>query len=167
MLGSDCNTNEFRLIDENGEFLGIFSKEEALKKAFDQNLDLIVISPSATPPVAKIGNYSKYSYELKKKQQQNKKKNKQIELKKLSVRFCTGDNDLLLKLKQAKNFLQEGNKVMFCMFFRKREMTKKKEGIIMINKIIQALEEMAIYDKIPEINEDDKNMNITFSPNKK
>ena len=114
-----------RVIDGE-ENLGLMEKRDALKLAEEKNLDLILIVPNANPPVAKIYSYSKYKYELQKKQKQQKKNNKIIELKQLNVRPNIGENDLNIKKKAAIKFFQEGDRVIFKMRFKKRELLDEK-----------------------------------------
>jgi translation initiation factor IF-3 len=107
---------ELRVIGSTGENLGVLSLEDALKKAGEEDLDLIEISPKAKPPVAKITNLGKYLYEEKKKERQASKKSHQTEVKNVQVKLGTGDNDLSLKAKRTTEWLMEGHRVKVDLF---------------------------------------------------
>src|SRR3989344_3185515 len=116
-----------RVIDEKGQNLGILTLEEALSKAKEAGLDLIEISPTANPPVAKITEKGKYFYEQEKKERQARKKRKEVEIKTIRIGIGTGTHDLELKAKQADKFLKEGNKIKIDLALRGREKYLKKE----------------------------------------
>jgi len=118
-----------RVIDENGNLVGDLSKADALKLAEEKELDIVVYSASATPPVAKLCLLDKYLFNLSKKEKQIKKNTKQMELKKLKIGVNIDVNDCNTKLKQAKKFIDEGNMVSFFMRFKKKEMPKTEAGI--------------------------------------
>jgi translation initiation factor IF-3 len=107
---------ELRVIDSNGANLGVISLQEALAKAQEQELDLIEISPTAVPPIAKIMDYGKYQYEVNKKQKQAKAKAHVVEVKNIQVKIGTGDHDLSLKAKKASEWLSEGNRIKIDLF---------------------------------------------------
>lgn len=107
---------ELRVIDSNGANLGVITLSEALGKASEQGLDLIEISPSAVPPIAKIMDYGKFQYEANKKQKQAKSKAKITEVKNIQVKIGTGDHDLTLKAKKASQWLAEGNRIKIDLF---------------------------------------------------
>lgn len=107
---------ELRVIGTEGENVGVVSKAEALAKAKEAGLDLIEISPNANPPVAKIMDYGKFLYEMKKKQKAIKAKTKEVEVKSIQIKVGTGDNDLQLKAKKSSEWLTEGNRVKIELF---------------------------------------------------
>jgi translation initiation factor IF-3 len=107
---------ELRVIDSTGANLGVITLSEALGKAEEQGLDLIEISPSAVPPIAKIMDYGKFQYEANKKQKQAKSKAKVVEVKNVQVKIGTGDHDLSLKAKKASEWLAEGNRIKIDLF---------------------------------------------------
>lgn len=107
---------ELRVIGSQGENLGILSLEEALRKAEEAQLDLIEISPTANPPVAKITDFGKYQYEENKKQKQAKAKSHSVEVKNIQVKLGTGDHDLSLKAKKTSEWISEGNRVKIDLF---------------------------------------------------
>lgn len=111
---------EVRLIDENGENIGVIATAEALKKARAAELDLIEVTAKAKPPVAKIGDYGKYRYELKKKAREMKAKAHTTETKSVQVKIGTGEHDLELKAKRASEWLEEGHRVKLELYLRGR-----------------------------------------------
>lgn len=111
---------QLRVIGPQGENFGVISKEEALGKAVDAGLDLIEISPTATPPVAKIADYGKFLYEQKKKAKEAKSKARSVEVKNIQIKVGTSENDLSLKAKKASEWLREGNRVKIDLFLRGR-----------------------------------------------
>src|SRR5690606_11086322 len=120
--------SQLRVIDEHGSQLGILSKAEALRIAQEQDLDLVEISPGATPPVAKIIDWGKYNYQRTKQLQKNKRNTKATDVKQIRLGLKIGDHDLGVKLRKANEFLEEGHKVKFTVFFRGREMAHKDLG---------------------------------------
>lgn len=120
-INEEIRVKEVRLIDENGENRGVISIREALQLAVDAGLDLIEISPQAVPPVCKILDFGKYKYEMQKRKAEAKKNQKVIEIKELKLRPMIDTHDYEVKIKQAKKFLGEGNKVKFTMRFKGRE----------------------------------------------
>ena len=126
-INEDIRTKEVRLIDENGENCGIVPIREALSRAEDAGLDLIEISPQAVPPVCKILDYGKYKYEVQKRKNEAKKNQKVVEIKELKLRPMIDTHDYEVKIKQAKKFLSQGNKVKVAMRFRNRS-TESQSG---------------------------------------
>jgi translation initiation factor IF-3 len=128
-----------RLIDEEGEMLGIMSAREALMKAEEAGLDLVEISPNADPPVCKILDYGKFRYQEQKKRNEARKKQKVIEIKELKLRPVIDDHDLEVKLKAAHRFLDEGDKVKFTLRFRGREMAHQDIGMKLLVRVKETL----------------------------
>lgn len=110
-----------RVIDENGEMLGVMTPYDGIKRAREAGLDLIEVSPNAAPPVCKILDLGKYKYEQQKKANEARKKQKTIDIKELKLRPTIGDHDYQIKIKQARQFLTDGDKVKFTLRFRGRE----------------------------------------------
>lgn len=128
---------EIRLIDHDGNQVGIVLTREALKTAEEQGLDLVEISPTAKPPVCRIVNYGKYLFELSKKQTEAKKKQKQIQMKELKFRPVTEDGDYQVKLRNLIRFLHQGYKVKITVRFRGREMAHQEIGMRIIDRLLQ------------------------------
>ena len=156
---------QVRVILSNGENGGIMATYDALKLARDENLDLIEINPKAIPPVVRIADFGKMKYEEKKKQQAAKRNQVVQELKELTFRPNTDINDLNHKLDQAKEFLEEGNKVKFTIRFRGREITHSELGREKLEWLLQELQGL-ISDK-PQISLEGKFMSMLVSPTKK
>lgn len=134
-INDQITTGTIRLIGEEGEQVGVIATREGLKMAEEVGLDLVEISPMATPPVCKIMDYGKYRFEQQKKAAEARKKQKVVELKELKFRPMIGDHDYQVKLKSAKGFLAEGDKVKVTMRFRGREMENKTLAYDLINRI--------------------------------
>ncbi|MDN5819697.1 MAG: translation initiation factor IF-3 [bacterium] len=143
--------SELRVVDSNGEQLGIMTREEALKAAEDAGVDLVEISPNANPPVAKIIDWGKYQYQKMKEQQKNRKNAKSSELKQMRFGLKIGSGDLDIKLRKVRSFLEAGHKVKIMIFFRGREMAHKELGYVLIEKIASKLEEDAIVEQKPQM----------------
>lgn len=125
------------------------SLSEALKIAEDHGVDLIEISPNATPPVAKVVDWGKYQYQKMKEQQKNRKNTKTVELKQMRMSLKIGANDLEIKLRKIREFLEAGHKVRIVIIFRGREMAHQELGYEMMKKIISRLEEESILEQNP------------------
>jgi translation initiation factor IF-3 len=155
---------QVRVVYEDGSTGGVMETRTALKAAQDAGLDLVEINPRAVPPVCKIMDYGKYKYDEKKKQQAAKKNQQVQELKELTFRPVTDENDLNHKLEQAKGFLAEGHRVKFTVRFRGREITHADIGKDKINYILEQLKE-AIQPN-PPIALEGKFMSTIVSPTK-
>ena len=142
---------EVQLIGENGEKLGVIPTKEALEKAIEKNLDLVLVAPNGKPPVCKIMNYGKYKFEQAKKEKEAKKKQKTLELKELRVTPNIEEHDFEFKAKNARKFLEEGNKVKITVRFRGREVNNAKSGENVLNKFIEKLEDISTVEKKPKL----------------
>ncbi|NTW61125.1 translation initiation factor IF-3 [Candidatus Saccharibacteria bacterium] len=140
-----------RVIGPNGDQLGVMSLSEALKVAEEAGVDLIEISPNATPPVAKVVDWGKYQYQKMKEQQKNKRKSKTVDLKQMRLGLKIGSNDLEIKLRKIREFLQEGHKVKIFIFFRGREIAHQELGYEMMDKIVAQLENEAVLEQKPQM----------------
>ena len=127
---------DVQVISSNGENLGILNLSEAIRKAKNEGLDLIEISPNAKPPVCKIIDNGKYKYEIQKKENKAKKKQKTINLKEIKMRPVTEIHDYSFKIKNANKFLEKGDKVKFTVKFKGREMQHTNLGHELMNRII-------------------------------
>ena len=128
LINEEIRGREFRIIGEDGEQLGIMSREEALALADEKNLDLVNIAPKARPPVCKILDYGKYNYELKKREKEAKKKQKHNQVKEIRLSTFIEEHDIQVKGKTAIKFLQDGDKVKVSLRFRGREMGYQAKG---------------------------------------
>lgn len=156
---------QIRVVDNSGENLGILNTRDALKMAQDQSLDLVEINPRAIPPVCKIMDYGKFKYEEKKKAQAAKKTQQVQELKELTFRPNTDENDLSHKLEQAKGFLADGDRVKFTVRFRGREIVHSNLGKEKLDWILQQLNGLVTTN--PQISLEGKIMSMIVAPTKK
>lgn len=140
------------------------SSHDALELAYEKELDLVLVSPNANPPVCKIMNYGKYKFEQAKREKEAKKKQKTYEVKELRITPNTEEHDFNFKLKNARKFLESGSKVKITVRFRGRELNYVKQGEDLLNRFIEELSDIASPEKKPLL--EGKNMFIIFSLNK-
>lgn len=138
-LNEDIRAEKVRLVDAEGEMVGVVSLNEALDAAYEAGLDLVEVSPQADPPVCKILDYGKYRYEQQKKANAARKKQKTIELKELKMRPAIEQHDYDVKMRNAHRFLDNGDKVKFTMRFRGREMAHQELGLEVLNRVKEEL----------------------------
>ncbi|HWZ65902.1 MAG TPA: translation initiation factor IF-3 [Patescibacteria group bacterium] len=156
--------SELRVIGADGEQIGIITRAEALAQAELDGLDLVEVSPNASPPVARIIDWGKYNYQRTKELQRSRKNTKATELKQMRLGLKIGSNDLDIKLRKIRGFLEENHKVKIVIFFRGREMAHQDLGYVLMNKIIQMLEEVSVVDQSPQLA--GKNLSIVIRSNK-
>lgn len=140
-----------RVIDEDGQQLGILSRPEALRTADERGLDLVEISPKADPPVAKIVDWGKYQYQRTKQIQKNKRKVKVSELKQMRFGLKIGEHDLDVKLRKVTGFLEAGHKVKITVFYRGREMAHKDLGFQLADKVIERFGDLIVVEQKPQL----------------
>lgn len=140
-----------RVIGPDGSQLGILSRADALLEADRHNLDLVEISPNASPPVAKIVDWGKFQYQKMKEQQRNRKNAKVSEVKQMRLGLKIGAHDLEIKLKKIRSFLADGHKVKIMVVFRGREMAHQELGHKLINDIAEQLSDVATVDQQPQM----------------
>ena len=150
-INEQIRAKEVQLIDEEGKKNGPISLKEALDIAYEKKLDLVLVAPNSNPQVCKIMNYGKYKFEQAKKEKEAKKKQKVLEVKEIRVTPNIEEHDFSFKAKNAKKFLQDGNKVKITVRFRGREVNNSKAGENVLNKFIEALEEVANVEKAPKL----------------
>ena len=148
-INRQIKEKQVQLIDENGEKVGVLSIDEALEMAEDKNLDLVLVAPNAKPVVCKIMNYGKYKFEQAKREKESRKNQKAVEVKEIRVSSNIGQHDFDFKSKNARNFLENGNKVKFTLRFRGRELNNSKAGEAILNKFAESLEDIANVEKRP------------------
>jgi translation initiation factor IF-3 len=139
-----------RVIDQEGKQLGILSRNEALRMAEDQGLDLVEISPEANPPVAKIVDWGKYNYQRTKQLQKNKRSAKAFEVKQMRFGLKISEHDLGVKLKKVTDFLENGHKVKITIFYRGRELAHKDIGFKLADKVISDFGDTIVVDQTPQ-----------------
>jgi translation initiation factor IF-3 len=140
-----------RLIDADGEMVGVVSRKEALQMAQEVQLDLVVVSPNAEPPVCKILDYGKLKYETQKKKNEARKKQKIIEVKEIKFRPNIDDHDYEVKMKAVRRFLEEGDKVKVTLRFRGREMAHQEIGAKVLQRVRDELEEQVKVEQWPRL----------------
>ena len=145
------NVPEVRLIDESGDNVGVVSVRDAMEMAADAGLDLVEISPHASPPVAKILDYGKYKYEAQKKANEARKKQKTIDVKEIKMRPNIDDHDYDVKMRAIQRFIGEGDKVKVTMRFRGHEMVHQDLGLAVLNRVRDELEEVAKVEAHPKV----------------
>ncbi|MCM2343622.1 MAG: translation initiation factor IF-3 [Alphaproteobacteria bacterium] len=142
-INDQIRARQVRLIAEDGEQVGVVSIQDALARAEEAGLDLVEISPNAEPPVCKILDYGKYKYEQQKKAAEARKKQKVIEVKELKFRPSIDDHDYQVKIKAARRFLEDGDKVKITLRFRGREMAHLDLGMKVMNRVREELSDLA------------------------
>ncbi|MGI6698678.1 MAG: translation initiation factor IF-3 [Clostridia bacterium] len=161
-VNEQIRDREVRLIDVNGEQLGIMSAKEAQKAAYDRQLDLVKVAPHAKPPVCRIMDYGKYKYETSKKEREAKKNQKVINIKEVRLSPTIEKHDLEVKRRNAEKFLLSGDKVKVSIRFRGRQLSHTEIGHSIMEKFAGDLEELAVVEKKPKM--EGKNMIMIMSP---
>ena len=161
-INENIVSNKVRVISEKGEMIGVLNKEDALKRAFEEGLDLVEVSPNASPPVCKIIDYGKYRYQLQKKVAEAKKKQKTFEVKEVKIRPGIEEHDYVVKLKSIQRFLSDGDKVKITLRFRGREMIYHKKGLEVLKKLESAVETQAKIEQLPKL--EGRQMTMVVAP---
>ena len=156
---------EVRLIDEENNQLGVVPTLEARKMAQEQGLDLVEIAPNANPPVCRLLDYGKYKFDLEKKNRENKKKQKQQELKEIRMQPKIDSHDLEFKAKHVGEFLDKGAKVKVTIRFRGRELAHTERGRVVLGKVLDLLERDIVVDRPPAM--EGRFMSMIISPKSK
>ena len=151
MINEQVRDKEVRLIDENGEQLGIMSSREAQKLADEKKLDLVKIAPTAKPPVCRIMDYGKYKFDQTKKEKEARKKQKTVDIKELRLSPSIDTHDVQVKVKKAIEFLKNGDKVKISIRFRGREIGHSKSSLVILENFAKDVEEFGIIDKAPKM----------------
>ena len=150
-INRDIQAREVRVIDKDGEMLGVMSLSEGISKAEEVNLDLVEVSPNAKPPVCKVMDLGKFMYEQQKKKKEAKKKQKIVHLKEIKLRVNTDPHDLEYRLKNARKFMEAGDKVKFSLRFRGREFSHADIAKDKFIDIIEQLEDIAKIESQPRM----------------
>ena len=154
-----------RVIGSDGEMIGVLSRDDALRLAEDEGLDLVEIQPNADPPVCKVMDFGKFRFEAQKKANEAKKKTKQVEIKELKFRPTTDVGDYQIKMRNLRRFLAEGDKVKITIRFRGREMAHQELGRAMVDKISAEIAEEAVIEQYPRM--EGRLMVMMIAPKKK
>ncbi len=148
-INEEITLNEVRLVGKEGEPLGVVSISEAMETAEQANLDLVEISPNAEPPVCKVMDYGKFLFEKSKTLKEQKKKQKQIQVKEIKFRPGTDEGDYQVKLRNLRRFLEAGDKAKVTIRFRGREMAHQEIGIEQLKRVRADLEDIANCEFFP------------------
>ena len=161
-VNEDIRVPQVRLIDQDGEMQGVMTARDALLRAYAVGMDLLEISPNADPPVCKILDYGKYKYELQKKKNEAKKRQRVIEIKEIKVRPNIDENDYEVKMRAMRKFIEEGDKVKVTLRFRGREMAHQDIGIKVLERIRAELEVTTKVEQMPRM--ENRQMIMVLSP---
>ena len=161
-INRNIRAKEVRVIDPEGNQIGIIPTYKAIAVANDFGLDLVEISPNANPPVCKIMDYGRYKYELTKKRQEAKKKQTIFQLKEIKLRPKTGEHDLKTKINHIKKFIERKDKVKVTVIFRGREITLAQLGRDLLERVVQETEEIASVEQQPKF--EGRTMIMVLSP---
>ena len=161
-MNEDIRVPQVRLIDQEGEMIGVMSARDALMRAYEVGLDLLEISPNAVPPVCKITDYGKFKYEQQKKANEARKKQKVVEIKEIKVRPNIDDHDYEVKMRAAKSFIEEGDKVKVTLRFRGREMAHQDLGAKVLERIRTELSEIVKVESMPRL--ENRQMVMVLAP---
>lgn len=163
LLNERIRDRELRVIDEDGTQLGILPRGEALAVAREKGLDLFLVQPDASPPVARIMDYGRHKYDLEKRAREAKKKQHTVDVKEIKMRYKIEDHDYQVKLRNAQKFLNEGDKIKVLIQLRGREVQHAKLALDLMNRFFTELNDLAIYDREPKL--EGKSVLMILSPN--
>jgi translation initiation factor IF-3 len=155
---------EVRVVDDEGQQLGILPIQEALRLAYERNLDLVEVAPNAVPPVCRLLDFGKFQYERQKKEREARKAQKVIEIKEIRLRPRTGDHDIEVKVRQTLGFLEEGSKVKVAVRFRGREITHPEIARDQLDTFAERVGDAAVIEVQPSM--EGRNLFMLLSPKK-
>jgi len=150
-VNTEIDARSIRLIDADGEMVGVVSLREGLDMAAEVGLDLVEVSPNADPPVCKILDFGKFKYEAQKKKNEARKKQKVIEVKEVKLRPNIDDNDYEVKMRAMRKFIAEGDKVKITLRFRGREMAHQHLGMAVLDRVREALDDITKVEQMPRM----------------
>ena len=162
MINEEIRDREVRLIDENGEQLGVMPTQKAMELAEERGLDLAKIQPTAKPPVCKLMDYDKYRYEQSKRERENRKNQRVVAIKEVQLSATIEENDVLTKAKMATRFLQDGDKVKVSIRFRGRQITHSEIGMKVMQDFAQRCAEVSSVERRPMM--DGRHMIMILAP---
>ena len=162
MINEEIRDAELRIIDENGGQLGIMDNRSAQALAEERGLDLVKINPNGNPPVCKLMDYGKYRFEMGKREKEQRKNQKIIEMKEIRLSATIDLHDMEVKAKACKKFLQDGNKVKVSIRFRGRQITHGDIGIEVMDRFFDMLEDTALKERPPKM--EGRNMFMVLAP---
>lgn len=163
-VNEQIRISPIRLIDDEGEQVGIVSLDDARERAADKGLDLVEVAPEARPPVCKLMDYGKFKYEAARAAREARKKQHTIQVKEVKFRPGIEDHDYDFKLRHAKRFIDEGNKVKLTMMFRGRQVTHPELGLEVLNRVVEELGELVKVESKPSF--EGRTMSMVLAPSK-
>ena len=149
-VNEQIEAEKVRVVNADGEMVGVISKEEGVEIAFEAGLDLVEVSPNADPPVCKVLDYGKYKYEAQKKANEARKKQKVIDVKEIKMRPGIDEHDYQVKMRSVRRFLDEGDKVKMTIRFRGREMAHQELGMKVLDRVREDVDELAKVEQFPK-----------------
>ena len=158
----EINVPQVRLVDRDGEMVGVVPINEAIRHAEEAGLDLVEVSPNAEPPVCKILDYGKFKYEAQKKRNEARKRQKIIDVKEIKLRPNIDDNDYNVKMRSARRFIEEGDKVKVTMRFRGRELAHQEIGMNVLHRVRDELQLLSKVEQMPKM--EGRQMVMVLSP---
>jgi len=161
IMNDDIRVDELRCNVDGGESLGIISTDDAMSKANELGMDLVLIAPTAKPPVAKIMDYGKYRYQEEKKLKEQRKNQVKIVVKEIKLSVKIAENDVAYKVKHAREFLEKGFHVKFRVFLRGREMAHPEAGKEVLLRVWPMVEDIGVMEKPPKFEGRYFNMYVT------
>lgn len=161
-MNREIDSRQVRLVDSEGNMVGVVTIGAALSAAEEAGLDLVEVSPNADPPVCKILDFGKFKYEEQKKKNEARKKQKVIDVKEIKLRPNIDAHDYDVKMRNAKRFLEDGDKVKVTMRFRGREMAHQDLGMNVLHKVRDQLEELAKVESMPRM--EGRQMTMVLAP---
>jgi translation initiation factor IF-3 len=164
-VNREIRVPEVRVIDAEGSNLGVLQTVEAVRLAQEAELDLVEVAPNAEPPVARIMDFGKFVYEQSKKEREARKAQKQIEIKEIQLRPKTNEHHTQFKVKNARGWLEDGNKVKVRIRFRGREITYPEVAMEQLQEIVDELTDVAVVEQAPQL--DGRTMLMVLAPKKK
>ena len=161
-VNEDIDNAQVRLVDADGEMIGVVPTEEALDRAADAGLDLVEVSPNADPPVCKILDFGKLKYENQKKKAEARKKQKTIDVKEIKMRPGIEEHDYQVKMRSMRRFIDDGDKVKVTLRFRGREMAHQDLGAKVLDRVRDDMDETAKVEQFPQM--EGRQMTMVFAP---
>ncbi|MCH7550280.1 MAG: translation initiation factor IF-3 [Proteobacteria bacterium] len=149
-VNEQIEAEKVRVVNADGEMVGVISKEEGIEIAYEAGLDLVEVSPNADPPVCKVLDYGKYKYEAQKKANEARKKQKVIDVKEIKMRPGIDEHDYQVKMRSVRRFLDEGDKVKMTIRFRGREMAHQELGMKVLDRVREDVDELAKVEQFPK-----------------
>ena len=164
MINEEIRFQSVRLVDQDGTMIGVVPTDEAQQQAYDAGLDLVLVSSSPKNPVCKIMDYGKFTFEQDKRKREARKRQKTVNLKEVQLKLTTEEHDFDVKVRNARRFLEDGDRVRVVIRFRGREMAHTDQGFDVMEDFFEAVSDLAVMDRAPL--KEGRNMVIFLAPQK-